>query len=203
MPRRSKEETYIMEETNLGEFMNGLSAATQLLNRAGENGFLFEYVCLATAIIDAALRIGLILKNQLANKGKEIIEELIFQRDEDKIVYEREIYRRVLKEGIITKDLFDKLEDLYIKRNKVIHRYILSDITTLQVMHIGIEYSIIIPEVSDKIRSLEDKQIELGIGMTIKDINPLKAKMSPLFEEMCAKKHQSDILSEEFKKILN
>ena len=180
--------------------MFGFAAATQLLKRAGDNGYIFEYVCLATAVIDATLRIGLILKNQLESKSKDIINELIFQKDEDKIVFEREIYKRAFKEGIITKDLFDKLDDLYTKRNRVIHRYVISEITTRQVLEIGIEYERIIPEISDRIKELEDKQIELGIGMTIKHIDSARANLGPDFEEMCAKKHQSPILSYSFKK---
>jgi uncharacterized protein YutE (UPF0331/DUF86 family) len=189
-----------MEENKIAEFMAGFAAATQLLKRAGDNGYLFEYVCLATAVIDAALRIGLILKNQLKTKSKDIINQLIFQKDEDKIVFEREIYKRALKEGIITKNLFDKLEALYIKRNKIIHRYIISELTTKEVLEIGIEYGRIIPEISDRIEELEDKQIELGIGMTIRHLDAARARLGPDFEEMCARKHQSPILTCAFKK---
>lgn len=90
--------------------MNGLAAAVQLLNRAGTNGFFIEYVCLATSVIDAILRIGIILKHQLKSRNNEIIDELLSQREEDKIISEREIYRKALKEGIITQALFAQLE---------------------------------------------------------------------------------------------
>lgn len=154
------------EEGRLGQFITGFVAASQLLNRAATNGFLIEYVCLATSVIDAALRIGLILNHQLANKNDEILEDLLFQGEADEIISERVIYKRAIDDKIIDKALFTDLETLYKERNKVIHRYIISDITTKQVLEIGMKYERIVSVINECIRKLEDEQIELGIGMT-------------------------------------
>lgn len=180
--------------------MNGLVAAVQLLSRAGTNGFFIEYVCLSTSVIDATLRIGIILKHQLKSHNNEIIDELLFQSEEDKIISEREIYRKALKEGIITQALFAQLENLYRKRNKIIHRYIISDITTKQVLGIGIQYEKIIPKISNRIKKLEERQLELGIGMTTSDSDRTKSQMKSQLEEMSAEKHQNEMLNRALKK---
>jgi hypothetical protein len=148
-------------------FMNGFSAAVHLMERARKNGFGIEYICLSASVIDGKLRIALVLKNQIDKNNNEILDELIFQAKEDKIISEREIYKRALNDNIIKKDLFRELEYLYKQRNRVVHRYIISDIKTDEVYNIGIRYAKIIPLISQEVRKLEDKQIEMGVGMTV------------------------------------
>ena len=183
----------------LENFMNGFAAAVQLKTRAGENGFFIEYVCLATTVIDAMLRIGIILNHQLKNKSMDIIDELLFQSDEDKIIFEREIYRRAFSERIITKNLFNELENLYIKRNRILHRYIISDITTKQVLKVGLAYEQLFPLIEDKVRELEIKQIELGVGMT-EGSDEKEIQIKSQIEKMIAKKHKDVILNHALKK---
>jgi hypothetical protein len=166
--------------------MNGFAAATQLLSRAGLNGFFIEYVCLATSVVDAMLRIGLILRYQTENHTNEILDELLYQGEEDKTVPEREVYREALEHGIINEELFAQLNNLYSERNRVIHRYIISDITTGQVLDIGIRYEKVIPVISREISKLEAKQMELGVGMTVTGSEVTKSQLN----QMSAKKHR-------------
>lgn len=165
--------------------MNGFVAANKLLTRAGQNGFLVEYVCLATSVLDAMLRISLILQHQIKTRTDEIPGELLYQGEAAKIITEREIYRKALKEDIIDEELFVQLNKLHDERNMVVHRYIISDITTRQVLDIGIQYEKIIPVIGDEIRRLEEKQIELGVGMTVSGSEVAKSQL----DEMSAKKH--------------
>ncbi len=97
------------EPDKLSHFMRGLSSTTQLLQRAGENGFFVEYICLATAVIDASLRIGLILQHQIKTRTVEILDSLLYQADEDRIVSERQIYTLALKESILSQDLLGEM----------------------------------------------------------------------------------------------
>ena len=183
----------------LENFLNGYAAAIQLINRAGENGFFIEYVCLATSIIDALLRIAIILNNQLKSKSKDIIDEILYQTDEDKIVSERKIYKWAWKERIITKSLFDMLENLYKKRNRIIHRYIISDISTRQVLDVGIQYERIIPLILERVEKLEERQIELGVGMTVVS-DEANVKLRSEIDMMIKKKHRDAILDYGLKK---
>jgi len=176
-----------MDKHTFEQFMNGFVAANQLLNRAGQNGFFIEFVCLATSIIDAMLRVGLILQHQIKNQTNEIPDELLYQGEEGKIVPEREIYRKAREQDIINDELFAQLKNLYKERNRVIHRYIISDITTNQVLDIGIQYEKIIPVISKEIGKLEEKQIKLGLGMTIAGSEVTKSQL----DEMSYKKHHA------------
>jgi len=171
--------------------MNGFVAAIQLLNRAGQNGFLVEYVCLATSVIDAILRIGIILKYQLKNKTDEVPDELLYMGEGDKIISEREVYRKSLEQDILDEELFNRLNHLYKERNRVIHRYIISDITTREVLDIGIQYEKIIPVVSEQIANLEGQQLELGVGMTVTGSKVTKSQL----DEMATEKHHDANLS--------
>lgn len=182
-------------------FMNGFVAATQLLQRAGEKGFFIEYTCLSASIIDGLLRIGLILKHQLETKTDEIDESLLYQTNEDRIIPERKIYQIALEKTIISQELFDKLEELYKKRNRVIHRYIISNISTREVLNIGIKYEEIRSSVSDAVKKLEDEQIETGIGMTKtgKDKPEPVGDMLKRLNDMSAKKHDDNFLNKALK----
>lgn len=170
--------------------MNGFVAAYKLLTRAGRNGFFVEYVCLATSVIDAMLRVGLVLQHQIKTQTDEIPDEVLYQGKGAKIITEREIYREALKEGIIDEELFAELNKLYDQRNMVVHRYIISDITTRRVLDIGIRYEKIILVIGEEIRRLEEKQIELGIGMTVSGSEVTKSQL----DEMSAKKHDDSNL---------
>jgi len=187
----------------LRHFLNGFTAAVELLNRAGRNGFCVEYVCLATSIVDALLRIGLILQHQIKTKSRDILVSLLNQTNKDKIVFERRIYQMALEEGILSPELFAQLENLYDRRNKIVHRYIISDITTEQVLDIGIEYEKIIPQISEAIRKLEERQIRLGVGMTVAGPDGPKSEMEEWLSEMSQKKHGNPILARSVKRESN
>ena len=154
--------------TKLAKFMEGFSAATLLLKRAGENGFFIEFICLAASVIDGSLRIGLILQHQLDTMSSGILDDVLYQAEEDKIIPERAIYKRASRKRIINDKLYKRLEALYMKRNKVIHRYIISDMTTIEALGIAVEYERIISDVSAAIYEIESRQIELNVGIAKK-----------------------------------
>lgn len=146
--------------------MNGFAAAVELLRRAQRQGCFVEAICLSTSVIDSSLRIGLVLNYQLKCRTQEVPEKYVHESNKGKKTLEREIYSMCLNEKIIKRNLFDKLNTLYTKRNQVVHRYVLSEITTEQVVLLAKEYDDIIDEVGKCVRQLEDEQIIKGIGMT-------------------------------------
>jgi len=155
-----------MSDQKFVAFMNGFAAAVELHGRAGQKGCFVESVCLAAAIIDGMLRIGLILQHQIHTRSNELLEGLLYQSDEDKIVSEKAIYQRALDAEVIDRETFDLLHRLYDKRNRVIHRYIISEITTREVLSIAIEFDSMGRRVSRAISKIEARQTELGVGMT-------------------------------------
>src|SRR5690606_7170732 len=90
--------------------------------------------------IDALLRLSIILKNQLENRNEDIDLELLFQAETDKPIMERTIYQRCLDLAIIPLRLFNELEKLYKERNKVIHRFIITDIRSEDVFNLALGY---------------------------------------------------------------
>jgi hypothetical protein len=148
------------------QFMVGFTAAAELHQRASKNGSLVECVCLGASVIDAALRVGLVLQHQLATGTTEIARELVIQEQSDKQISEREIYRRAKDSGLIDETLFNLITALYNDRNRVIHRYVISRITTAEVFTIARSYEAAFGKVSAVVGALELKQIQSGIGMT-------------------------------------
>ena len=183
----------------LENFMNGFVAAVQLSHRAGKNGFFIEYILLIASIIDGMLRISLMLQYQLETKSNKVLDALLYQSNEDKIISERKIYKISLDKKIISKKLFDDLEKLYKQRNRVIHRYIISDISTKEVLNIGIQYEQVKYLVSDCVETLESKQIKSGIGMTRREKNTTKENLHKMLNEMSSKKHNNIILNRTLK----
>ncbi len=184
------------------EFLKGYYAGVQLMNRAGEKGCFVEYVCLATSVVDALLRTGLVLKHQLDTRSTNVPTELVFQADDDRIVSERKIYEKALAQNIIPRDQFDKLEDLYARRNKVVHRYIISEITTDQVLQIAMEYQALIDSIAKHVKKLEDTQVESGVGMTVhgkESGDGLTANQMNLVQKLIDEKHGNPHLAKNLK----
>jgi len=151
----------------LGQFLKGVAATSDLLNNAvGHNSFIEAVVILANQI-DAQLRIGLILKQQLIQNNSAIDLKFLYQGNTDKIITEKEVYRQAMGLKIIDNEIYKALIDLYGERNKVVHRYIISDITTIQIDTVARRYYRLSEEVKNAIVRLEDEQIQKGIGMTV------------------------------------
>ena len=150
----------------LKKFLEGYDAAIQLLKRAGEDGFIVEYVCLATSIIDASLRIALVLRHQLDSKSSEIPTALLYQGADDKIISERKIYEKARDANVLPQGMFEELERLYAERNRVVHRYIISEITTARVFELAVRYESLLPRIFEITSGLEEEQVRTGIGMT-------------------------------------
>jgi cytosine/adenosine deaminase-related metal-dependent hydrolase len=172
-----------------GEFMAGFTAARELHSRAGTAGSFVECVCLGAALTDAMLRIGLVLREQLDNRSRDIPLELIVQGSHDKAIAEREIYRRALTESVIDDATFAQLQALYDKRNRVIHRYIISRITTAEVLDIAIEYERMIETLAKRTYDLEEQQIRDGVGITVRGPALEGEEGKRFLEEFADEKH--------------
>ena len=150
----------------LNSFMSSFSAATELKARADRLGCFVESVCLASSLTDGLLRMGLILKHQIETSSSALLIDLLEQTSEGSQLSEREVYRRAREAAVINQDTFAQLESLYGERNKVVHRYIISRITTSDVLEIAIGMDAAMRQVSEQVAVLEREQIRLGIGMT-------------------------------------
>ncbi|MFH1654604.1 MAG: hypothetical protein ABIE74_11210 [Pseudomonadota bacterium] len=150
-----------------GKFIASLGASQELFSRASAKGCFIECVCILANQIDALLRTAIILFDQNKNKNRKIDLKLIYQSTHDEPIVERKIYKQARKKEIIDKNIYDELNETYNERNKVVHRYIISEITTMDLLHITERYKNLKKIIYDIVYELESKQIESGYGMTI------------------------------------
>ena len=146
-------------------FMASLAASYDLKWRALENKSFIEFLVVVANQIDAFLRMAIVLKKQIDNKSNDVDVSLLFQGENDPAVMERKIYSQAKILEIISEENYIELERLYKERNKVIHRYIISDFKTLYLYKIALEYEIICEEVRMKLKNVEDIQFKDGIGI--------------------------------------
>lgn len=136
-----------------------------LLQRSHEQGFLIEGLVLYAALVDGFCRIALVLKQQIVNQSPDFDVRYIYQNEKDTNYYtEREIYRQSLGGGIIDEDLFNDINALYDFRNKVIHRFFISEI---EYSHLGLvldKYELVFQRLWNIVYSLESEQIHKGVG---------------------------------------
>jgi hypothetical protein len=84
---------FFIAKDRFNKFMMSIVACIDLRNSAYQKGAFIELVILIANQIDAQLRITLILKSQLVNKNDNIDIRLLHQKDNDKAIMEREIYK--------------------------------------------------------------------------------------------------------------
>lgn len=181
-------------------FMTSMAASIDLRNRAYENGSFLELVVLLANYIDALLRLGLILNEQLENQNSEYSKGLIYQSPIDKPKMEKEIYRMALDKKIITDKQFKKLIELYNERNKAVHRYIITDLKTQEIITLVQKYAEIESKIGEVISRLEFEQYEKGIGYNKGDIPPGEGMTKSVRETIYAfvrEKHHNKKLNKE------
>ena len=61
--------------------------------------------------------------------------------------------------------MYVELENLYKQRNRVVHRYIITDIRTDEVVEISHNYAILNDKVGAIINSIEQNQVKLKVGI--------------------------------------
>ena len=155
----------LLPKVRWDSFMQSYLTSLDLSNRAYKNGSNIELVVLLANQIDAVLRQSIILNQQLNNRDDKIDVSLIFQKEGDPPIMEKKIYNRALKDSLISQAQFDLLFKLYGERNKVVHRYIISDLRTDEIVRLVIEYSEIYEVVGDKLIELEQRQFEEQTGI--------------------------------------
>lgn len=148
-------------------FLQGIGASALILNRAIENKSFIEATCLFATQIDSLLRIAIVLQKQILNKNDTIDREWIYQGPEDKRKTEKDVYKTAKELNIIDDEVLKELFRLYEDRNRVIHRFIISEITLADVEQIAYRYLLVLNTIAEIVDNLEGEQIKLNIGITI------------------------------------
>lgn len=146
-------------------FQAALAASYDLLDSAIKSDSFIEVIAIAANQIDAFLRLSIVIAIQLKNQSDEVPLRYIFQADNERGFVERKIYDDALKYNVIKDDHYKELNSLYQLRNRVMHRYIISDIKTRDLPSIAAKYIEASEEVRLILRDLEDAQKKCQHGV--------------------------------------
>ena len=147
-------------------FIHAFGATRLLLQRAHEHGFLIEGMVLYASLVDGFCRICIVLKEQLDRKTDTIDEKYIYQSENNRYIQEKQIYKLIREKKIISKKLFDELNNLYNIRNKMIHRFFISKIEYSHLEIVCNRYEQVYKRIRNITNSLESEQVKKGVGMT-------------------------------------
>lgn len=146
------------------KFCTSLAASFDLKNRAIYNKCFIQHIIISANQIDAYLRLCIALRLQIVENSNLFKLEYLYQGEEDKAISERNIFKKAFEQNIITQVLFDTLSKLYDQRNKVVHRYIISDIRTYELIEISYQYELKAEEVRLILQNIEEEQFSKKIG---------------------------------------
>lgn len=150
----------------LNNFVHAFGAARLLIQKANAEGALLEGLALYAALTDGFLRIGLVLKRQIAKKTMAVDEVLISQEMGGQYYTERQIQRMAHGEGIISQEIFDELSALYDKRNDAIHKFFLTGLQYVDLPPFLERYEVMYKALNRIVYDLETEQIQKGVGMS-------------------------------------
>ncbi|QYJ67836.1 hypothetical protein [Flavobacterium litorale] len=146
------------------KFNASLAASFDLKNKAIENLSFIELIILNSNHIDAYLRLCIVLRLQIINKTDLFEIKYLYQQVNDKPIMEKKIYDEAKKMNIILEYQHKKLYQLYNLRNKVVHRYVITDIKTFELLEIAYKYEQLCEDIRIILSKIETEQYENKIG---------------------------------------
>lgn len=167
----SQDRKHAVNLSKYDNFIGSLASSYDLREKAMDSHSYIEVIAVVSNQIDAFLRMSILLKRQLLNNTNEIETKYLFQGDNEKGIIERRIYKEAHDLQIIDDKTFEDLNKLYNLRNKVIHRYIISHLRTLDIADASVQYLLLSEKINRVLKSIEEEQIETGIGIYGKGFN--------------------------------
>ncbi|MDZ4386771.1 MAG: hypothetical protein U0998_06080 [Moraxellaceae bacterium] len=146
-------------------FTGSLAASYDLLYSAIDSESFVEIIAIAANQIDAYLRLSLVIAKQLNEQTNGIETRYLFQADDEKGIMERKVFDDALKLDVIDQEAFEDLRALYDLRNRVIHRYIISNIRTRDLIDIARRYLNTLEKTRLTLRSFEQRQADKPFGV--------------------------------------
>lgn len=184
-------------------FEGALAASYDLLNNAIESESFIEVIAISTNQIDAFLRLSIVIATQLENETDEIQIKYLHQSDNERGIMERKIFEDALKYNIITEEIYEELASLYRLRNRVIHRYIISDIKTRDLPHIAAKYLEVADKVRLALRDLENKQKECNFGVYGKKFGKVSLPDDKTIKRLHAKVNDKHLIGKFTRKVVD
>lgn len=182
-------------------FTSSLAATHDLLESAINSESLIEVVVISANQIDAYLRLGIVIAKQLRNQTNEIDTKYLFQANKDRGLIERKIFDDSLKCGIIDQVMHDELSKLYNLRNRVIHRFVISDIKTRDLIDIVTQYLRKIEAIRLILRDLENTQKRGQTGVYGKKLFSANSEDADAIQRLYASVNDKHLLKKFQRKI--
>jgi len=148
----------------LEKFNASLAASFDLKNEALDNRSFIELIIINANQIDAYLRLCIAFKYQIIENTTLFKLEYLHQSENDKPLMEKKIYDKAKEMNILSDEQHNKLYMLYDLRNKVVHRYIITDIKTKELAGIGYQYEVLCEEIRLVLASIENEQYDNKVG---------------------------------------
>lgn len=167
-------------------FIGSLAASHDLLYAAIDAGACIEIIAITANQIDAYLRLSLVIAKQLEEKTDNIEIRYLSQAEGEKGIMERKVFDDALKLQVIDLETFESLNELYNLRNRVIHRYIISDIKSRDLVEIAGRYLNALEKIRLILRDFEQKQAVVPYGLY-----GTKFGKSPVTEDAIRRLHAS------------
>lgn len=146
------------------KFNASLAASFDLKNKAIKNRTYIELIIIIGNQIDAYLRLCIVHKFQIIEETSLFKLDYLYQGENDRPVMEKKIYDKAKEMDILSEEQHKQLYQLYDLRNKVVHRYIITDIKTMELSSICFNYEFICEEIRLILASIEEEQFEKNVG---------------------------------------
>jgi hypothetical protein len=140
-----------------------------LLQKAHEQGNLIEGLILYASLIDALLRN--LVAIEAGHKAPAIkgdikfagvtLNNAFFEHDESNWFNERQIYDTALKHSVVNDAEHRHLNEMYSFRNRVVHRFIISDIAYSDLAEPLMEYEKIFWRLYQKLEAIEQPPVSI------------------------------------------
>lgn len=155
---------YAINYDRFEKFNASLAASFDLKNKAIKNRSFIELIIIIANQIDGYLRLCIVFKLQIIENSTLFKLEYLYQDKNDKPIMEKRIYDKAKEMQILSEELHKKLYLLYDLRNKVVHRYIITDIKTLELEEISYMYELICEAIRLILEKMEAEQFEKKVG---------------------------------------
>ena len=155
---------YAVNYDRFEKFHVSLAASFDLKNKAIKNRSFIELIIIIANQIDAYLRLCIVHKFQIIENTTLFKLEYLYQSENDRPLMEKKIYDKAKEMNILSEEKHSDLYKLYDLRNKVVHRYIITDIKTIELRKISDEYQSLCEDIRLILADIETEQFEKKIG---------------------------------------
>lgn len=146
------------------KFNASLAASFDLKNKAIKNRSYIELIIIIANQIDAYLRLCIVHKFQIIEETSLFKLDYLYQGENDRPIMEKKIYDKAKEMDILSEEQHKQLYELYDLRNKVVHRYIITDIKTMELSGIYFNYELICEEIRLILADIEKEQFDKNLG---------------------------------------